>query len=537
MRSTWTRLLALLLALTLVAAACGDDDDDDAAAPDGGGGDTEQPDEGERCDETVAGSQLDYGVFAPTSSLDPPYVSGALVGGTEIANVYDVLMTFDPETNQYEPKLAESLEPNDDDTVWTLKLRDDVTYSDGTPLNAQLVADNMDRYLQQGVRNTSGGFLTVVESKEVIDEVTLEVTLKQPWAEFPFVFADEPGMIVNLNAIGDDPEAFGAQPPDAAGVGPYVVERNVPGEELVLKARQDYWDGPVCIERLRFVFVPGAQASYDAFRSGELDVAFLRESSVIASARANDENEYFAQQDAGAVLMINHAEGRPGADPKVREAIALAIDPEVINNRAYNGDLKVHKSLVGDGSRFYSDAIEELAVDAEGARAALDEAKGNGYDGQLTVLCSNAPPAPETALSTEALLEAVGFDVTVETKPTADQIGQIITGDFDVACWGFNADASTSPTTYLRNLKTGSSSNRMKYSSPEMDAAVDEVLAAADEEARQEAVAEVNEIFHRDFVSVNYGSPEEGIVWTDEVRGIRPTVATIFLFDKAYLDG
>nr|WP_249420327.1 ABC transporter substrate-binding protein [Rhabdothermincola salaria] len=516
----------------MVAAACGGDGDEN-----GGGepGTTEEA-SGERCEATVPGTQVDYGVYAPTPSLDPPYVSGGLVGGTQLLNVYDVLFTFDFEANTFEPRVAESLEPNDDFTVWTLKLRDDITYSDGTALDAQMVSDNMDRYLQEGVRNSSGGFMTTIEDKTVVDPQTLEITLSKPWSEFQFVFADEPGYVVNLNAIGDDAEAFGVEPPDAAGIGPYVVERNVPGEELVMTAREDYWDGPVCIETLRFVFVPGAQATYDAFQAGDVNVAFLRDEPVIAEAVDAGTESFFIEPQAGGAFIVNHDEGRPGADVKVREAIGLAVDIDVVNDRAFDGDMAVYKALVAPDSRFYSDAIEEMATDLEGAQAALEEAKANGYDGQIEVLCANAPPAPETALSLEALLESAGFDVNVTTIPTSDQIGQVIQGDYDIACWGLNAGAETGITALNLNLRSDSPSNRVGYESAEMDEALDALFAAPDEEARQEAVAEINSIYNEDWVGVIYGAPREGIIWADDVEGIIPTTASTFLFANAYIN-
>lgn len=535
MKQKWFRVLALLLGLTMVAAACGDDDGgDDTAAPENES--VPGDDEGERCDATVPGTQIDYGVYAPTAMVDPPFSSGSLVGGTELAAVYDVLMTYDLESGEYEPKLAESLEPNDDFTVWTLTLREGITYSDGTLLTAQLVADNMDRYFGQGVRNTSAGFMTSIVEKEAVDDRTLVITLEAPWSTFPFVFADEPGMIVNINAIGDDPAAFGAHPPDAAGLGPYVVERNVPGEELVMTARQDYWDGPVCIESLRFVFVPGAQATYDAFRSGQLDVAFLRDSQVIGVARDAGENSIFVQQDAGAAIMSNVREGRPGADPLVREAMTLALDEEVINQRAYGGQLSVGRSVIQEGSRYYSDAIKAFPKDEERAREALEEAKANGYDGQLELLCPNAPPAPETALAVEGLLEAVGFEVAVRTMPSAEHIGELVQGNYDAACWGVNAGPATAPTAFLRFFHSESTVNRQGYANPEMDEALAAILAAGDEEERSEAMAQMNNIVIDDWALFNYGATEEGIVWRDGVENVRATVATIFLFDKAFIE-
>lgn len=258
---------------------------------------------------------------------------------------------------------------------------------------------------------------------------------------------------------------------------------------------------------------------------------------MIEAARAAGEEGFFIQQDAGASIIFNHAEGRPGSDPRVREAMMLALDEEVINDRAYQGSLSVSKALIQPGSRFYSDDIEEAPTDADRARELVEEARADGFDGRVELVCSDAAPAPETALAGEAMLEAVGFDVEVATLPTAEQIGQVFQGDYDGACWGFNASPTTAQVNFLVNLHSESPSNRIGYGSPQMDAALDDVLAASTEDELQEAFAEMNRIFHDDAVSLNYGAPEEGIIWKSEIKGIEPGAGgSVFLFDKAYIE-
>lgn len=517
-----SRLVALAATFAVVVGACGDDGDDGGSAAEG-------------CTETVAGTELAYGVYAPADQIDPTLASGALVGGTELAAVYDTLLTYDYENGEWEPHLAESLTPNEDYTEWTLKLQEGVTYSDGTPLSAELVDENLDRFFEETATNTSAGFMTPLVERTVVDEHTLELVLDRSWPEFPFILADEPGMVVNTSAIGDDAEAFASQPPDAAGLGPYVVERNAPGEELVMVARDDYWGGPVCIERLRFVFTPGT--TYDSFLAEDLDVAFLRDPGDIELARDSGEDHFFALQDAGEVLIINHAEGRPGEDPRVREAIMLAVDESVINDRAFEGRLDASKTLMSEDSRFYSDAIEPYPTDPEQAEDLLQEAMDDGYDGSLELLCTTSPSQrPEVALAVEGQLEAVGFDVEVENLEQADQIGQVVQEDFDLACWGLNSGPDTGITTFNRFLASDSASNRMAYADDDMDGALIELFAADTDEALQEAMAEVQDIFNRDAATLPFGHLEEGAVWSSEVQGIVPTGATIFLFHDAYLD-
>jgi peptide/nickel transport system substrate-binding protein len=560
-RHRWVRRGALLLAFAMVATACGDDDDDDdtaegtaetTAAPatddtaatdtttaDTAGGDTTTTaaEPTAACEETVAGSELTYGVFALTNAVDPPNSSGALVGGSELINVYDALMAWDPEERAFVPRVAESLESNDDFTEWTLTLPAGLAYSDGTPFDTANLAAHLDRFFAQGVRNNASGYMSLIAEREIVDAQTMVFRLTQPWATFGFMLADEPGQVVNVSAIGADPAVFGVDPPDAAGIGPYVVESFVPNEEIVLTARDDYWGGPVCLETIRFVFVPGSRATYEAYQAGDLDVAFLREADVVADAREAGENEIMVFQDAGNMIMFNHREGRPAADPLVREAMVNAFDEQAINERIFQGDAQVMRSLVHPDSPLSSDAVEQAPHDTARAGEALQEAIAGGFDGTVDVLCTDRPPGPDLCLTIEAMLEAVGFQVNTEILPQNDQIGRVSQGDYDVTQFGFNVSSSTGFAQLFINLPSTSPRNRMGYANPEIDAAVAAVGAAASEEERLAAMAEVNNIFVADNASFSFNAVEEGIVYTDGIEGIDEHVATSFFFDQVTLPG
>lgn len=529
------RRLALTAASALLLAGlagCGSDDNGGSSGGNGGGG---SDDPQTSCTETMAGTELTYGVYAPAAAIDPTLASGALVGGTELMAVYDALMTYDYENDTWQPHLAESLTPNDDFTTWTLTLQEGIMYSDGTALTAELVSENLDRFYGEAVRNTSAGFMTPITERNVIDERTLEFVLDRSWPEFPFVLADEPGMVVNTAAIGEDIESFSQNPPDEAGLGPYVVERNAPNEEIVMVARDDYWGGPVCIERLRFVFRPGT--TYDAYRAGDLDMAFLRDPGDINDARESGDDNFFVIQDSGETIMINHAEDRPGNDDRVREAVMLAVDPQVINDRAFEGQLDARKALVSEDSRFNSDAIEELPTDPDRAKELLDEAKADGYDGAIELLCTTSPAQrPDTGLAVQSMLEAVGFDVTVTSLDQGDQIGRVVGGDFDLACWGFNAGPDTGITTFNRTLASDSTTNRMVYKSDDMDDALVDLFGSSTDEELQESMAQINEIYNDDAATLSYGHIEEGAVWGSHVKGVIATGATMFMFHDAYIE-
>lgn len=554
----------MLLALTLVAAACGDDDEtdavggtpaddaaetdgatetDDGAATDGSAGDLATADDGDDdgseapCDATVPGSVATYGTFTPHSVTDPPNVSGSLVNGTETSAVFDVLFIYDFDTGEYVPHVAESISSNDDFTEWTLRLREGLTYSNGDPFDVDNLFASIDRFFEPGARNSSAGFLSLIESREKVDDHTAVFTLSQPWADFTFTFADEPGQVVNTRVIGDDVEAFGAQPPPEAGIGPYVVERNAAGEELVLRAREDYWAGPVCIERLRFVFVPGAAPTYEALRAGDFDMGMIRDAEVYAQIIDNGDAWLGDLQDAGIVILMNHTDDAPTADPRVRQAVALALDEQVLNERAFGGTLKTTRSLIHPDSRFWSDAVEEAPYDPERASQVVAELRAEGFDGRLRISGPLGSPTPEVLLAVEGMLEAVGFEV--ETIVAQDATLRVVQGDFDLATWGFSLGSAEYVSQLNVNFRSGLPSNRLRYASPEMDALLDQLLAAADDDARREVLAEINNVFvdAEEPMAVNLGALDVGVVLAPHLRGVVATqVAGQYLFHAAYID-
>ena len=118
-----------------------------------------------------------------------------------LAAVYDVLMQWDSSTGEFSPKLADSLEANENSTVWTLKLRDNVKFSDGTPLDAAAVVASINRY-NAGRGNGAQLWVKSVQSTVASsDGKSVVFTLNAPWAQFPSMLALGHGSIVNMASI------------------------------------------------------------------------------------------------------------------------------------------------------------------------------------------------------------------------------------------------------------------------------------------------------------------------------------------------
>jgi peptide/nickel transport system substrate-binding protein len=522
----WPRPMAGLAAVLLIAAGCGGGGDES----DGTAGD----DSGETCSEDRKGGEVTVGAGSGLATgLDPTVALGTgCCGAIELTAVYDTLMRYNPETGEVEPYLAEGLEPNEDLTQWTLQLPSGVEFGNGDSLTADAVRFSVERLAAATV--APSGMAQEVESMDVVDEHTIVFELRQPWGTFPYFLAAEGGMIVNPRVVEERGEGF-ANDPAGAGVGPYEVERFAPGEEIVLRSKEEYWGGPVCIETLRFVWVPGGEATYEAFEAGELDVMFLTDARAIAEA-VDADVAHRNVVNGGTGYLLNSGIGSDPvlADPRVRLSIAHALDPAVIDERVFGGDGRPATGLVHPDQRIYPD-LDGPEHDPDRARELLAEAEADGFDGNVRLTCGNTPSVVEQSITTEAMLESVGFTVERENLPEAEarQV-TLFDGDYDMGC-GSIATFDEGPVRGMNQFHSASVRNRTGYANPDMDAAIDTLYRARNEDEVTEAMGQIQEVWNEDPPWALIYAAQWFVGWTDGVHGLVPSRDAVVMFHDAYL--
>lgn len=480
--------------------------------------------------EPVKGGTLTMADYAETRSLNPTesYANGA-AAGNPMAAVYDVLTRYDFDSQTWVPQLAETLEPNGDRTVWTLKLRKGVTFSDGTPVNADAVMGSMGYYMQ----NYGYQSLTLLANQtkmKKVDDLTVQFTVAAPWATFPAMLAGGPGMIM-APAAYDNPKDF-----EPIGAGPFELETYSPAEELVLKAREDYWGGASNLDKLRFVWLGADDAKLESMDAGEVDAAFVRNPVAVEKARQDGYGGYMYVVGAGAQFTINAREGRPGEDIRVRQAIAHAFDNEAYLERAMQGAGIPSKSIFADSSP-WSTGVEAPAYDIEEARKLLDEAKADGYDGKISYVASADPAAQQGAVQLKAQLEAVGFDVTIEgIDNIADLTRRVyVDHDFDMA-QGATSIGNEDPYGAMNEWLSGQSpTNGSGLVSPKLDKHLRALQSVADNpDEGADAVKAIEEQFQKEVPAVIINPAGNFYVMQDGVNRILPTTQGIVLFGQAW---
>lgn len=480
----------------------------------------------------VSGGSLTMGVFSEAASLDPVTSAGTgYAGGTEMAAVFDVLMQYDPETATYAPKLAESLEPNATNDVWTLKLRPNVTFSDGTPLDAAAVKTSIDR---QGAKSRSSFLITDnVTSVEVTDPLTVTFTLNKQWTGFPYVLAFHAGMITppSADAAGAD---FAKAP---VGAGPYKVVKFAPGDEIVMEARDDYWGGKPDIAKLTFKYLAGAQANWDAIESGTFQVALLGDPQVAIAAIDEGVKGWLRINYGGGVVLQNVADtARPTSRLKVRQAIAYATDPDLLNTRTWGGKAVADTALYGPTSRWYS-GVEGLPYDPEKAKTLVAEAKAEGWDGNIEIVASATPPWNNAGLTMQALYQSVGMTVTLTQPATVgDQLRAVnVDRNYDVSPTGYALDEADPYVDLGKKFSSTSVQNASGYKSPEMDQLLKNLAAAKTVDETKAAIGKIQELTNEDVPGNVWSHNPELLAWADNVHGIEVTVNAMMLFTDAWV--
>ncbi|WP_182358116.1 ABC transporter substrate-binding protein [Tomitella gaofuii] len=474
--------------------------------------------------EEVQGGTVSYAPFSGVSTLDPVRQDGGSTGGSQMAAIYDLLMRYDAAADEYVPQLAAGLEPNGDNTVWTLALRDGATFSDGTPADAESVKWSVERYLTK--RGTHAQlWSSAVERIDVVDPLTARITLTKPWPQFPALLAAGPGMIVAPSSM-----ATGTFRP--IGAGPFTVADFQPGTALTLAARDDYWGGTPPLDTLRFPVITSEDGRLDALRNGDIDAAYMRSPDVVADALTTEDAGYLYNANMGAVLAINQRPGRAAADPRVRRAIVAAVDPALFDQRANKGKGMPGSAMFEQWSRW--GPTEAAGYDPDLARRLLDEAKADGYDGVLTYAGLNAAYAQSHALAIQSMLEAVGFTVELDFKPSmADLIAALYAKhDFDIGESGFNVADEAPYVRLFSNLHSGSSSNVLGVASPEADGLLDALQTADDEQARQAALDDLQSWVNTEAPFAALGATKNFVAWRG-ITGVVPSADGIMLFGDA----
>jgi len=432
-------LAAVAVSATLLFAACSSDDDsgDDASNASVASGDVASSSDATVPGDTTAGSDaeapateraelLTLGMGLPSTSFE---ATQGEYGNRNLfyQTIYDGLLRIEPDGRTVYPWLATDWAYNDDNTVLTMNLRDDVTFSDGTPFDADVAAQNLIRFRDGG--GISAQNLAGMTDAAATDEFTLDITLDAPNPALLTYLAQAAGL---MQAPSSFDSADAAQWP--IGSGPYLLDqdRTVIDSEYVYTAREDYWaPESVYYDEIVIRTIPDGQAIIAAMLAGEVDggnVFDLQAGPELESAGLTlnqQENDW-----AGFTLLDRCGDfGTPLDNVLVRQAISHAIDREAILAGFGGGNGTLTGQVFPPDSAGFDPALDELyPYDVEKAKALMEESGAEPFTMTMPAAYAFFGDAVYAILS-ESLAE-IGITVEYEEPPIADFISELLTPKF-----------------------------------------------------------------------------------------------------------
>ena len=488
----WLRLFALLFGLILVAAACGSDDDTGGGGDDGGTDESTETTEGDEPERNpVEGGELVFAGEADVATLAP----GEAAQPTDkviTLGIYDPLTTY--EDGQVVPYLAESVEPNEALDEWTIVLREGVLFHDDTPLNADAVVKHFERLQDPATAcpcKTNADQIVSMETPDGPDGLTVVLGLDKANVAFADFLAGSSGYIESPTAA-----AGGLNfKTNGVGTGPFKFGEYIAGERTVLEKWDKYWQTDEngiqlpYLDKLTVVPIPDAGQRVTALETGEIDMFQTAASDTVKQA---EDRGFAAQKISGSsstIILFNTAKP-PFDDVRARQAVAYAIDKDLINERAYDGVRVPSYSGFAPDSPYFNPDAETPRHDPERAAELVEELGGLDF----TLVCIPTPEADEILNIIKALGEDAGMNITLESQEQGAYVNRMFSkgGDYEAGC--FRSSHFIEPDAIRPGLTTGDAGNLVFYSNPEVDRLLDEGRQTADFEERKAAYFEVQEI-------------------------------------------
>lgn len=532
MKKGFTILLMLSLVFTLALAGCG-------------GGSTETTtDTTTPTDEAVVKEKetLVFGRGGDSVSLDPANVTdGESLNVT--TNVFDTLIDYQEGSTELKPALATNWVASEDGLVWTFTLRQGVKFHDGTDFNADAVVFNFNRwmdpahpyhqgdfayygYMFGGYKGDEGHVIKEVVAK---DPYTVEFHLNYPQGPFLNNIAMSPFAIASPTAIEKYGDKFGENP---VGTGPFVFKEWVRNDKVVLEKNPNYYqEGFPFLDQLIFKSIPDNSARFIALQSGEIDMMDGVNPEDVTLAEANPDLNVWLRPSMNVGYLAFNTEKEPFNNPKVRQALSMAVNKQGLIDAFYNGLAEPAKNPLPPSIWGYNDSIEDYEYNLEKAKELLAEAGyPNGFDTELWYMPVPRPYIPQGKKIAEAIqsdFAKIGVNVTLRTEEWATYLELTGKGEHTMALLGWTGD-NGDPDNFLYvlldqdNAKGPDAGNIAFYKNDELHQLLIKAQQSSDQAERTALYEEAQVIIHEDapWVPLVHSTPP--IAGKKNIQGYNP---------------
>lgn len=501
-RSWWKRssaIVALVVVGLMLATACGS-----SGSGGGGSGDAKALFSGNGVDIRPAPKtkgEPDSG-FTPTMGgtvtmgLESEDSAGYCLAEAQLDNageqvartMYDTL-TYPGADGKYHPYLAKDVTHSADNKTWTITIRDGIKFSDGSPLTAQVVKDNLDAYRGKLATRKPLLFIFVfnnVDNVTVSGPDTVDVTMKAPWVDFDAqLFAQGRLGIMGEAQLKADAHTCATQP---IGTGPFTLKEWVPNDHYTFVRNPNYWQKDSngrqlpYLDQVIYKPIPDAQQRDNALQSGVINAESTSSGPSIANLRTKAANNQVrmitsVRYTEQAYWQLNTAQP-PFNDENFRLAVASALNLQKANQLTGANISPLAKGGFSPGSIAYTDTGFPK-YDPAKAKQLITQLKAEGKPTDVSIQVTPDTNVVKTAELAQEDLKAVGINATISKLEQSQLINSAINGSFQMM--GFrNFGGITPDEQYVWWYGGGNPVNFSRTNDPVVDCLLDVGRSQAD---------------------------------------------------------
>ena len=461
------------------------------------------------------GAPLRIGMAAPNTTLDPHLLSNA-PNNAVATHLFDSLVVNDHASRSV-PGLAESW-TRQDDTHWTFRLRD-TRFTDGSPLTAEDVIVSIRRATEIP---SAASFRTYTRSIKAMSAPDPRTLLVETVAPDPLLLNAIGRVRIIQARLADAPSAVFNAGRAAIGTGPYTLREYIPGNRITLDRNETWWGGPTPWPRVELRVVTDDGARLAALLAGDLDIIEAVPSGNAERVHADPRLHlisgissrfvYLALDQVNDVSpFVTGPDGKPLArnpfkDPRVRQAISMAINRSAVVERVMEGQAVAATQFLPPGGPGTDPTLQPTPYDPSRAKALLAEA-GYPRGFRVTLHGPNDRYINDAKIVQAAaqMLTRIGVETRAEVMPWSTYAGknsQRTEFSLFLGAWGVNTGETSNPMAALVATEDRPAgfgiSNGGRYSNPEVDRRLKQALRTMDDTARDALLAEASGIAFRD---------------------------------------
>lgn len=452
--------------------------------------------------------------------------------------IHETLFVMDKNV-QPEPLLVDSWESSEDARNWTLRIKQGITFHDGTPLDADAVKYNLERHLT----GSHAFMLGPLQKVETPDEFTVSLEFAEPFPLLITYLANCWLGLISPSAAMQYGEDYGTKA--AVGTGPFEFVEWISGDRVVLKRNESYTHGPsfasnkgpAYVENWIFRFIPETSTLVWELTDGEVDISTYVPASSFEEV-SNDPGTavYTKVAPTSFHIAINNSKP-PFTDRRVREAAAHAIDRQTVVKAGMFGVGEAIPSLVptsvigywkgadylGEEYTYYSPRrAAELLDEAEWVDANGDGIREKeGSELEIDLFTFRQVRHVRVAEVAGSMLEAVGFKVNILIAETGDMYDRITRGEHNLLSTGYAGVSMAQDMLFplLHSDNLGTLVAWFVYDNKELDELLERSLTEVDSTERTHLLNRAQELIIRDAVNIPIASPLDTFVYDEERIG------------------